>query len=320
MTKTLGYEEFVSVGIVQTTVNFERAWPKSSGAPRMSARQDSHVWQEVCKAMRAFMDGATQPKIVILPELSLPRTRLADFEKLVSALNVIAIVGTDYKLDSKKKVARNEGIVFVPKNFFDNRSSSSCTRIIFGKTHAAPGEIKALNSLSPPWFFKGDENGYLFDVEQYGNVGISICYDFMDLERALLYRGRIQHLFVIAYNRDLGMFKSLADSLSRTVFCNVIVCNTGYYGGSTVVSPYYEAHKRTLYSHDGKNLYTTQVIQLPVAGIVKALAGDSGSSTLIVDSGSSTPQLFKDPPPGVGYDVKLMLNVQLTDLKGVGPS
>jgi len=291
MVKISLYDEYLSVGIIQTTVDGDLAWPKGGMSPKMTAVQDSHVWEEICKAMRAFVDGAEKPKLVVLPELSLPRTRINDFEKLVCSLNVIAIVGIDYKLDHVKKVARNQGLVFVPQNFFKSTPSHHCTQIMFGKSYGAPGETKALAELTPSWSFVGDEDVYLFDLENYGKVGLSICYDFMDLERALLYRGRIHHLFVIAYNRDLGMFQSLANSLSRTIFCNVVVCNTGIYGGSTVVSPYYEAYKRTLYAHNGKDLFTTQVIKLPIKGIADAMAYDYGSS--------SAKQEFKHPPPGL---------------------
>jgi predicted amidohydrolase len=289
------FDEELAVGIIQTTVNAELAWPKSATKPRMSSAQDAHAWQEICKAMRALKDGDVPPKIVILPELSLPRTRLADFEKLVCALNVIAFVGVDYRLNHTTKQARNEGLVFIPTGFWKGRPSRTCTRIIFGKSHAAPGEKSALKKLSPSWSYLGDDEVYVFDAEKYGRIGVSICYDFMDLERAVMYRGRVHHLFVLAYNKDLGMFRSLADSLSRTVFCNVIVCNTGFFGGSIAVSPYHAAYRRTLYSHDGNGLFTTQVVKLPVRGVEQALRG-KGEKIAIKKRDE---KVFKDPPPGL---------------------
>lgn len=295
-------DQFLPVGIIQTTVNAKLAWPRRGTTPKMSAAQDAHVWQEICKAMRAFKDGDEKLKMIVVPELSLPRTRLSDFERLVCALNVIAFVGVDYRLDRAMSQARNEGIVFIPGGFWRQRPSRNCTRVIFGKSRAAPQETTELKNLSPPWSFVGDDKVYVFDAEQYGQIGVSICYDFMDLERAVMYRGRVQHLFVLAYNRDLGMFKSLADSLSRTVFCNVVVCNTGHYGGSVAVSPYFQAHQRTLYAHSGNGLFTTQVVQLPVKGLVEALNGRTGTRMV-----KETVQEFKDPPPGVGEPSNLTL-------------
>ena len=297
------YDEVLPVGIIQTTVNAELAWPRTGAKPQMTSAQDAHAWQEICKAMRALKDGDVAPKVVVLPELSLPRTRLNDFERLVGSLNVIAFVGVDYRLDRGAKRAWNEGVVFIPTGFWKNRPSRNCARVVFGKTHAAPGESRALKGLTPSWSYSGDDKVYIFDAEQYGRIGVSICYDFMDLERAVMYRGRVHHLFVMAYNKDLGMFRSLADSLSRTVFCNVVVCNTGFYGGSVAVSPYHAAFKRTLYSHDGKGLFTTQVVNLPVRGVERALRG-KGDKTIVK---KREEKVFKEPPPGVSELVNLTL-------------
>jgi hypothetical protein len=282
--------EQLSVGIVQTTLDHRHAWnPMTSSSPRIEISEDNRSWHEIRRAMRSFADHDEKPRVVLLPELSLPRTRLLDFERMVCAMNVIAIVGVDYKLNQTSKVARNEGLVIVPRNFWKRRPSLFGTQIWFGKTTPAPAEASGLKKYTPPWGFEGDDNVYVFDAGPLGKFGVSICYDFMDIERALLYRGRIHHLIVLAYNQDLKMFESLAVSLSRTVFCNVIICNTGHYGGSLVVTPFYEAHKRVGYSIGGGELYSQQCVQLPVRGLDAAMHG--------ADLKNPDPT-YKNPPPG----------------------
>lgn len=286
--------DFLHLGLIQTTLDARLAWVPNGNAPKISKAQDAHAWREIRRAMRSFQDGDNRPRIIVLPELSLPRTRLNDFEQLVASLNLIAIVGVDYKLDRSLRQAQNEGIIFIPSGFWNDKPSKRCARVAFGKSHPAPSEKSAIAGLKPPWSFVGDPNVYIFDCEKYGKFGVSICYDFMDLERALMYRGKVHHLFVLAYNRDLEMFRSLANSLSRTTYCNVVICNTGFHGGSIVVSPYYEAYRRVLYSHDGQGLFTTQVISVPVADLQKSLAGGCTKSVVKQEI-----RLFKDPPPGV---------------------
>jgi predicted amidohydrolase len=284
--------EHIAVGIIQTTIDASIAWRQNASRPKMSSSEDDRVWLEIRSSLRALLDGGEKPKFILLPELSLPRTRIPDFGRIVGTLNAIAVVGVDYRTDDPSGTVRNEGMVFVPRGFFLDRPSRNCTIIPFGKTDPAPGEKRKLESMNPRWRFEGDGNVYVFDAERFGRFGVSICWDFMDIERALMYRWQLQHLFVLAYNRDLEMFRSLASSLSRTVFCNIAVCNTGFFGGSIVVSPYRESYRRTLYAHDGAQLFTTQVVKLPVRDLVKAQQGE-----MIMERTAREAPLFKDPPP-----------------------
>lgn len=282
----------LTLGIIQTTLNHKAAWNADSGEPRISAIEDNHAWHEIRRAMRALADHDDQPRIILLPELALPRTRLDDFERLVCSMNTLAIVGVDYRLDHGTRTAKNEGLVLVPKNFWKHKPSRYAARVWFGKRDPAPAEASGFEKYVPPWTFQADPNVYVFDAGPYGQIGVSICYDFMDIERALLYRGRVHHLFVIAYNKDVKLFESLAVSLSRTVFCNVVICNTGLYGGSLVVSPYHDAFKRVGYSVDGGEIFTTQCVQLPVRDLDSAIHGQD----------SKPEATYKHLPPGFQAD------------------
>lgn len=280
--------DYLSLGVIQTTLDSKLAWSTASGVPKISAIEDSRAWHEIRRAMRTLADHDDQPRIILLPELALPRTRLDDFEKIVCSMNAIAIVGVDYRLNHLKKSAKNEGLVIVPRNFWKRTPSRYAARVWFGKRDPAPAEASGFQKYTPPWTFDADPNVYVFDAGIYGRIGVSICYDFMDIERALLYRGRVHHLFVIAYNRDVKLFESLAVSLSRTVFCNVVVCNTGYFGGSLVVTPYYDAFKRIGYSVDGGQLFTAQCVPLPVRELDAAIHG----------ADTKPNATFKHLPPG----------------------
>ena len=81
-------------------------------------------------------------------------------------------------------------------------------------------------------------------------------------------------MLVIAYNRDTDSFFHIAEALARVMYCNVLVCNTGYFGGSVAVSPYYEPWRRTVYRHNGGRMLATQVISLPVDSLNKAQLGN----------------------------------------------
>lgn len=301
--------EHLHVGLVQTNLDAKSAWRRS---PRMEVIEQEQAWEELRWAFRSFSAADPRPDVILLPELSVPRGRIAGLRRMASSLGSIVIAGLDYRLDHLQKQAFNEALVILPGRRHGQRHYQP--PITVGKTYPAPTEKDNLASIG--WTFQGHPTQWLFRADSFGKFGVAICYDLMDLDRALLYQGRIHHLFVLAYNQDVESFRHHAESLSRTLFCNVVICNTGFFGGSLAVSPFYEPWKRTVYRHDGNQMLATQVIKLPVQALESAQAGD------VEKTDSADPcskRLFKNLPPG-WQDTKQKLKVKTAALKGPSKS
>ena len=103
-----------------------------------------------------------------------------------------------------------------------------------------------------------------------------------------IYKGRIQHLLIIAHNPDTESYYFLSEAISRLVYCNVVICNTGEFGDSLAFSPYKKSYERILYRHKGSGLFSTQVISLPVKSLIHEQSND-------LEEGL---KIFKARPPG----------------------
>jgi hypothetical protein len=140
-----------------------------------------------------------------------------------------------------------------------------------------------LNSIG--YEFRSAPEVWVFDAGRFGRFAVAICYDFLDLERVAMYRLRVQSLFILAYNNDLASFDHAAEAMARMIYCYIVICNTGQFGGSVVVSRYHKQEKRILYRHLGPRLSTSQAVDLPIASLVEAQSGGAKGD-------------FKSLPPG----------------------
>jgi len=291
--------EYMKIGLIQPVINPDVSWnyrDDNSGIPICSLNIDpllaEKVWDEIKEGLRLMLYSDDKPDVILIPELHLPIFRIEEIKRISKKYNVLIISGIDFqrsKTDLTK--IRNRGIITIPSSFGQKTISPRLTSLYFGKTYFTYMEKSMFKNIEGIECCEDQEqNMYIFQSSQFGSFGIMICSDIFDIERMMLYQTRIQHLFVISLNKDLNTYFSMADTLTRLLYCNVVVCNTGYYGGSIVVSPFKDVNERLIYKYQGQRMFNVNTVSIPVSGLVKAQRLDYSihNSNLI----------FKASPPG----------------------
>lgn len=290
---TSSLDNEVKIGLVQTSLDPAAAWVET---PKMSACEEERAITEIRGFFAAFEQEAPKPDIIVLPELSVPTGFEYQLRNMATKMQSVVIAGLDYRVGRHPSEVHNDALLIVPKRWRGQQMGPRTRVRRIGKTYAAPEEKKNLQAAS--YEFKEDPSVWLLDGGTIGTFGVMVCYDFLDLERIAMYRGRVHHLFILALNKDANSFRHVAEAVARMVFCNVIICNCGHFGGSLAISPYRLPERRTIYQHTGAGLATGQIITLPV-------------STLDLHQQGADPHLdgvkvFKSLPPGYNSFLSLV--------------
>lgn len=282
-------EKLLNIGIIQAIVDSNLAW---SDTPQMDVYEANAIWRQIQAAFASFqeMSDTKKPDIVVIPELAVATYFESRIKSYAQKIGAIVVAGLDFKQYDNNRVS-NRAIFYVPRDWPHGKQVGKVKAIsfYFGKHFASREEMKIIKQ---DWnmFFVPCNEFYIVDLAEYGKLGVSICADFYDIERYAIYKGRIQHLLIIANNKDIKSFYFLAEAISRLVYCNVVICNSGHYGGSVCFTPAKHEYQRYSYKHEGHDLFTTQIVSIPVDALWKAQSED-------MDALSG----FKNPPPGYEY-------------------
>ena len=292
----------LNVGVIQTSLQAEAAWHDDGSGNwrkcvRMSRFEELRAKREIRHYLASLLRRRPAPDIVLLPELAVPLGFQRQLERAAEKLEAIVIAGLDYQIkpNAPAPTVSNEAVIVVPKYLNGKLFSRKTQTRVVGKTHPAPSEKRKLDSITGAAVsFLPHPVVWLFRSADFGDFGVAICYDFMDLDRIVMYRNKIQTLFILAYNRDTTSFDHLAEALSRMLFCNVVICNCGFFGGSVAVSPFRKAFRRLKYKHSGQQLPNAQVVRLPLRSLKQHQSGKPQND-------------LKSLPPGFGDTASLDL-------------
>lgn len=280
----LSLNNLLSIGVIQTSLNHQAAWVDDGTGDwekcvQISEIEERRAKKEIRHFLASLRGAGTErlPDIVLFPELSVPLGFVSKLKRAAEKLESIIIAGLDFEIESNKPnpTVSNNAVVIVPKQIRGRKISARTEIRRVGKSYSAGFERNHLQNVKPSGVdFLQDPTVWVFDGGQLGKFAIAICYDFMDLDRIAMYRNRIQSLFVLAFNQDTNSFDHIAEALARMLFCNVVICNCGKFGGSLAVSPFREAYKRVVYRHSGQELPNAQIVQLPLSIIFEHQSGN----------------------------------------------
>ncbi|WP_293745060.1 hypothetical protein [uncultured Pedobacter sp.] len=267
--------DFIKVGLIQPTINPDEDW--GNGTPdyllNINPVAASRVWDEIALGLAEMIRTSDRPDIILIPELHLPPSKVNYIKLFSKKYNITIIAGIDFSRNPTNLTkVRNRGIIcFSTKGFGGGKKSYLHVRsMAFGKSFFTYMEHQMFKTgLDAKGPHSADPEGYMyvFESNELGNFGIMICSDIFDIERLILYQGRIHHLFIISLNKDLNTYFAMAESLTRLLYCNVVICNTGFYGGSTAISPYSDPNSRTIYKYIGQKMFNTHVIDIPLKSL-----------------------------------------------------
>ena len=301
--------DFLKIGLIQPVINPDICWNESDSfiisekarTPfipyklNIDALSAERVWQEISDGLRLLIKSNNCPQIILIPELHLPISKVNELKIISKKHNVMIIAGVDFQRNpSDASKIRNRGIITIPNNWGKDSISTRITSLHYGKTYFTYMERSMFKNIEGSECYEDTEqNMYIFKSEKFGNFGIMICSDIFDIERMLLYQTKIHHLFIISLNKDLNTYFSMAETLARLLYCNVVICNTGHYGGSVVISPYEDSNERTIYKYQGQKMFNTHLINIPVKSLNEAQNFDFSN-----DDKRKKNIRYKASPPG----------------------
>lgn len=242
--------------------------------------------------------------LVVLPELAVPREGAVDrLRQWAARGQFIVIAGLAYADASTDALISNEAVVVIPSTKPGMGSWRART--------APPPAIIHIKKLTPSprehafWRDKGiafspGNRLYLFNDSALGCFAVVICFDFLNLPVQALLQGRIATLIVVALNKDVQSFRHTAEAATRLLLCNVVICNSGRYGGSVALRPRREQFHRIGFITEGNYVECAATIELP-------------SGPEIQQGRTETPKEWLATPPDFGAPLSTSArNVEVT--------
>ncbi len=169
--------------------------------------------------------------MLVLPEVSVPYSWLPFMVAHARQTEMALVFGLEHWVSGQ--TAYNLLVTILP--FKDHDRYRACRLFIRPKNHYAPVELRELDRLDlhTPSIIPGY---FLFE---WRNTRFTVfnCFELSNIRHRSAFRGEIDFLVSVEWNRDTPYFSSIVESAVRDLHCFVVQVNTSQFGDSRVTSP-----------------------------------------------------------------------------------
>lgn len=173
--------------------------------------------------------------IIIFPEISIPYQWLPHLTSFSKKNNVAIICGLEHICNDKKEVL-NYVATILPFKYLNYSNAFVDFRL---KKDYSPGEIKEIEGrvgFKVPYIKMKNEKLRLY---QWNNNWFSVfnCFELADIRKRAIFRGKVDFVITVEYNRDINYFSNITDSIARDIHAYIIQVNTSEFGDSRITQP-----------------------------------------------------------------------------------
>lgn len=182
---------------------------------------------------------------VVFPEVSIPRKLLIYLSTIFLKRGISLIIGAEYRIKGPNelettKYVSNQLIYFLTVN---GKWRNHHATIIQEKVIPAIHEERELFNVGGAILRATDESKYIINHGGFWMAGL-ICNEFMDIGSRAKYRGYIDALITVEWNKDTDMYNALVESSSNDLHTFIIQVNNRRYGDTRLRAPFKESYER----------------------------------------------------------------------------
>ena len=284
---------------------------EESWSYQLNGGVDKHKTSKYNRIMRLvnrIMQSGEKIDYVQFPELAMPWRWFMLIAKKLRRYNVSLISGVEY-LKSGKGLVRNEAWCSL---MYDGLGFPDSVLIKILKTDPADEERSELKNRFAYQLDVMPRRGDFCagDIIVHGDgarklfFSVLICSDLTNIDLRAKLRGKIDALFVPAWNHDVQTFNALITASAFDLHAYVVLCNNGVFGDTRIRAPFENRYDRDLVQLKGGDYDYYVVGSLDVAAIRRFQAGRPAPS----DVG------FKSAPKGFCMSMARRDEVEVIDV------